>query len=292
MVAGGRLQFEFLPVSDAETIIVELDLPIGTSLDETEAIVSAHRGCRREPAGDDVGLDDRSACRRASMTRAASRTRGLGTHLGQLFVELLPTEAARSRVVARHPSRFASDVGTIGARRRARRVLGDPGRWPAGKDITMFIDRPARTRRDARRRGRCVHGAAREMDGVFDITDDDAVGQREVAGRAEARRRGARTHVGAAVARQVRGALYGLDAHVYSAHQEDIDVRVRLAETSRRSLHEIENLWIIAPGGTPVPLVEIAELTEGNSYNTIKRVDRRRAIHVTADVPRRTRVPK
>ncbi len=86
------------------------------------------------------------------------------------------------------------------------------------------------------------------------------------------------------VAEQVRGALFGLDPHVFSARREDIDVRVRLDAASRRSLHAIENMWLIGKDGRRVPLQEIAALTESNSYNTIHRVNRRRATTVTADV--------
>ncbi|MHC4911043.1 MAG: efflux RND transporter permease subunit, partial [Planctomycetota bacterium] len=85
------------------------------------------------------------------------------------------------------------------------------------------------------------------------------------------------------VARQVRGSLFGLDAHVFSKDREDIDVRVRLDERTRRSLRAIEELWVISPRGDRVPLVEIAELVDDTGYSTIKRVDRRRTVTVSAE---------
>jgi hydrophobic/amphiphilic exporter-1 (mainly G- bacteria), HAE1 family len=87
----------------------------------------------------------------------------------------------------------------------------------------------------------------------------------------------------AEVAQQVRGALFGLEAHVFSEREEDIDVRVRIDEASRRSLQAIENMWVIAIDGRRVPLQEIANLRESNSYSTIRRVNRKRAVTVTAD---------
>jgi hydrophobic/amphiphilic exporter-1 (mainly G- bacteria), HAE1 family len=88
---------------------------------------------------------------------------------------------------------------------------------------------------------------------VYDIADDSTAGQREIQ---------INLKPGAAalgfttsdVANQMRGALFGLDAHVYAAAQEDIDVRVRLDEATRRDLYAVENLWIISPAGRPVPL--------------------------------------
>jgi multidrug efflux pump subunit AcrB len=61
-------------------------------------------------------------------------------------------------------------------------------------------------------------------------------------------------------------------------------VRVRLDEETRRRLSAIENLWVISPAGERVPLPEIAELSDGSSYATIKRIDGERAITVTAEV--------
>jgi len=60
-------------------------------------------------------------------------------------------------------------------------------------------------------------------------------------------------------------------------------VRVRLDEDSRQSLDAIENMWVLSSTGVYAALSEIAELTEGTSYSTIRRVDRRRAVSVTAD---------
>ena len=85
------------------------------------------------------------------------------------------------------------------------------------------------------------------------------------------------------VARQVRGFLYGLDAHVFAQRQEDIDVRVRLDEQTRQSLFAIENSWLVSPTGKLVPLSEIAQITETTTYSTIKRIDRQRAVTVSAD---------
>ena len=44
----------------------------------------------------------------------------------------------------------------------------------------------------------------------------------------------------------------------------------------------------MSPTGRRVPLQEIASLSEGSSYNTIHRIDRRRTTTVSADTPRHT----
>jgi hydrophobic/amphiphilic exporter-1 (mainly G- bacteria), HAE1 family len=85
------------------------------------------------------------------------------------------------------------------------------------------------------------------------------------------------------VARQVRGFLFGLEAHVFADREEDIKVRVRLDEGTRRSIYQVENSWIVTPTGRQVPLSEVAGIEERSTYATIKRVDRQRAITITAE---------
>ena len=151
---------------------------------------------------------------------------------------------------------------------------------PAGADITYQIRcaDPETARAAASR----LKLALARFEGVYSINDDDFSTQREL--RVTLREGAAAMGLNSAdVARQVRGILFGLDAHTYSADREDIDVRVRLDEASRARIDSITDLWIATPTGGRVPLSEVADVTEDNAYAAVKRVDRERAITVTAD---------
>jgi multidrug efflux pump subunit AcrB len=276
LVAGGRLEFTFLPDSDSETIVVDLRTPIGTALTETSSVVqriervaAAQSETRSVSAlvGVRTNADDMSGVTAA----------GFGTHLGQVYVELLPVEQ-RDRESAQVIARIREQVGPLDGVESLKfsEIQGGPG----GTDITIHV------------RGEAGSGMLEvvellkrrlgEFEGIYDVADDNADGQREV----QIRLKPGAAALGftlADVAGQVRGALFGIDAHVFSAEQEDIDVRVRLEEDTRRSLWAIENIWLVSPTGDRVPLPEIAELTEESSYSTVRRIDRRRSITVTAD---------
>ena len=279
MVTGGRTEFTFIPKSDSETIIIELNMPVGTPIERTEEIVRRiEDAAAAQPethtistlVGVQAKVDDTSGITAA----------GIGTHLGQLFVELTPVEQRvergqrESSVVIdaiRRDIGLLDGIESIGF----SEIQGGPG----GKDITIEITGDDEAAADTVIEE--VKGLLASKQGVYDIADDKSAGQREV----QINLKPGAAALGftvANVAQQVRGALFGLDPHVFSAHREDIDVRVRLDEKSRQSLHAIENMWVISPTGTRVPLQEIAELAEGNSYSTIRRVNRRRAVSVTA----------
>ena len=79
-----------------------------------------------------------------------------------------------------------------------------------------------------------------------------------------------------------QGMEFGIDAHVFSRNREEINVRVRLADEGRSRLQDLEQMWVVTASGSSVPLSEIALLEESTGYSAIRRLDRRRAISVTA----------
>jgi multidrug efflux pump subunit AcrB len=86
------------------------------------------------------------------------------------------------------------------------------------------------------------------------------------------------------LARQVRQAFYGEEAQRIQRGRDDVRIMVRYPRDQRASLGDLENMRIRAPGGIEVPFSTVAEAEIGRGYSTIDRVDRRRAINVTAKV--------
>jgi multidrug efflux pump subunit AcrB len=127
-----------------------------------------------------------------------------------------------------------------------------------------------------------LKAALGQFSGVKDISDDADDAQRElrIALTPQALAMGFTT---LDVARQIRTAVFGIEAHTFSEDREDVDVRVQFDERSRRRLSTLEELWLVSPAGTAVPLVEVADVTEGRGYSTIRRVDRERTVTVSAD---------
>jgi len=275
LVVGGRAKYTFLTESDAETIIVDIRMPIGTTVQKTNEIVSViENAARQQP---EVTRMESTIGQRFNVDTGSADA--FASHIAQIFVELKATEER---------NRESGQIITA-IRRSLQGKLADVDRLnftemsggPTGPDITIQV-----RGNDLKQMDELVgeiKSTLANYDGVFDIADDNELGQREmrITLKPGAAAIGFST---AEVARQVRGSLYGIDAHVFADLREDIDVRVRLDEQTRRNVHEMEQLWLISPTGKPVPLTEIAEIKEGLTYSTIKRVDRRRNITITADV--------
>ena len=84
--------------------------------------------------------------------------------------------------------------------------------------------------------------------------------------------------------RQVRQAFYGEEAQRIQRGRDDIRVMVRYPEADRRSLGDLENMRIRTPNGGEVPFSQVAEVEPGRGFAPIRRVNRNRAVNVTAAV--------
>jgi multidrug efflux pump subunit AcrB len=84
------------------------------------------------------------------------------------------------------------------------------------------------------------------------------------------------------LARQVREAFYGAEAQRLQRDNQEIRVMVRYPREQRRSVGNLENMWIRLPDGRELPFSSVAEYDMGKGYSFIKRIDGKRAVSVTA----------
>ncbi|HYE33364.1 MAG TPA: efflux RND transporter permease subunit, partial [Methylomirabilota bacterium] len=119
--------------------------------------------------------------------------------------------------------------------------------------------------------------------GIYDISDSFREGKQEIklAIKPEAEAVGLTLQD---LARQVRQGFYGEEAQSIQRGRDEVKVMVRYPEHDRRSLATLENMMIRTPNGAEVPFSTVATVSHGRGYASIKRVDRQRAINVTAGV--------
>jgi multidrug efflux pump subunit AcrB len=86
------------------------------------------------------------------------------------------------------------------------------------------------------------------------------------------------------VGAQLRGAFFGSLALRLLRGTNEIEVRVKLPESERKRLHNLEDLVIRTPSGAEVPLFDVAEVRQGEAFTSIHRRDGRRVVTVSMDV--------
>jgi len=122
-----------------------------------------------------------------------------------------------------------------------------------------------------------------EFDGVFDIRNSFSSGSQEIQLdiKPEAEILGLTlTDLG----RQVRQAFYGEEAQRIQRGRDELKVMVRFPEAERRSVSDLENMWIRTPSGNEVPFYQVAEVKIGTGFSSITRVNQKRSISISADI--------
>ena len=281
MVATGRLQFILFETDDAETVNVTITMPIGTPLEKTAAVVAKY---------EQVCLDIPEIQSTFAMAGAVSDLEGAGgdsssSHLGQLILELQSAED-RDRTSVAIQDEIRERVGPIPDAKNVR-MEGMSG-GPSGPALNFTVVGDSIDQLDiavAR-----IKEILSEYPAVYAIADDSDRGQREL----RFTLRDGASELGftrANLGRQIQAAVFGIEAFTFAGNREDIDVRVTMPQRVRRSSAAVENMYVFTPDGTPVPITEVAEITESQAYATIRRLDRKRAISVQADVYRQLANP-
>ncbi|MGP1345313.1 MAG: efflux RND transporter permease subunit [Phycisphaerales bacterium] len=273
MLGGGRVPFNFLGVEDAETMNIELRMPIGTPAAQTDVMVRRIEAAAL--AQPEVSSAYASVGSIGSLEENSSSS---NPHLGQVILELVPVERRdRSSDEVRFAIREA--LGELPGVKSLR--IENVGGGPSGPGITLTV--VGENIESLQAVGDGIKELLNEFEGVVDIADDNDTGRREL----RITLRDAAKELGfteAILARQIRGAVFGLEAHTFPGDREDVDVRVIYPESDRRSLAELESMWVFSARGVAAPLSEVAAVEETEGYATIRRLDRRRAVTVSADV--------
>ena len=289
MVLAGWVAFHFFPSPEAEVIAASVTMPQGTPAAVTSAAVGklevgADRLRRevRDLTGTDVFRHIYTAVGDQPMAARGpgamfSRNSSTASHVGEVMIEIAPAEERELRA-EELGNRWREQAGPIP---EATEVSFQTSGMSFGDDVDVMLVGPDvdRLRVAANR----VKEHLRAYAGVYDISDTFQEGKEEL----KLAITPAAETLGLSLqdlGRQVRQAFYGEEAQRIQRGRDDIRVMVRYPADQRRSLGNLENMRIRTPDGTEVPFGHVAVVEPGRGFASIKRVDRNRAVNVTASV--------
>ncbi|HOF39994.1 MAG TPA: efflux RND transporter permease subunit [Candidatus Hydrogenedentes bacterium] len=129
-----------------------------------------------------------------------------------------------------------------------------------------------------------VRQEIKDVPGLVDLRDDYNKGKPEVqvvVDRQEAWRMGLSTQL---IGLTVQAAINGRKAADFREGDEEYDVTVRFPKAFREDLGNINTMNLIAIDGRRVPFSSVAHIEQGAGLGSIKRIDRKRTVTVSADV--------
>ncbi|MCX8035727.1 MAG: efflux RND transporter permease subunit [Candidatus Sumerlaeia bacterium] len=140
----------------------------------------------------------------------------------------------------------------------------------------------------------------RNVDALVDLRDDYVVGRPEIKVLIDRERAALFNLTAAEIAYMVRTAMSGSKVGVYREGEDEYDIIVRLPERLRRLDPEtsptaamanpiamLERLRISDRMGNQIPLTSVADIRTTSGLSTIRRIDQKRTVTVTANVVQR-----
>jgi multidrug efflux pump subunit AcrB len=214
---------------------------------------------------------------------SGSPVSGGSAEVGQVSLALVPPEERTVDVSTRQLVKaWRRAIGDIpGAKELTYRAEIGRGGDPidvqlTGQDFTVLSEIAA-----------AVNEQLHQYPGVFDIRDSFEDGKPEIklTLRPEAELLGLST---TELGRQVRQAFFGDEAQRIQRGRDDVRVMVRYPENERRDVGSLDTMRIRSADGSEVPFGNVAAVEMGHGFSTIRRVDRRRVVNVTADIDKKT----
>ncbi len=80
--------------------------------------------------------------------------------------------------------------------------------------------------------------------------------------------------------------VFGLEAGKYRQFNDEYDITIRLPLLQRQNIDDLFRLQVPDTAGNPIPLSSLGEFHYSGGYGDINRIDQKRVVTITADVPK------
>ena len=272
LVASGLVRFVFFPEIDADFVMAEVELQDGAPESLIRDIVERMDAELREVNAEikaESGTDMDVAESLFAYVWEGTRAR--------MQVELNKSED-RPVTPKDVEQRWRAKVGEIAGTKELRFYSGM--HMGGGRPIQIALKGTDH---------RMVEQAAEELtahlrtyDGLYEIKSSANDGPEELKLRIRPEADGLGVTL-ADLARQVREAFYGAEAQRIQRGNEEVRVMVRYPRSERKSVGNLENMWIRMPDGREVPFDSVADYEIVQGYNAIKRMDGQTAVSVESN---------
>ena len=272
---------EFMPISDQGMMLLGVKMPIGTSLDETDKIISQIENDLVDMNGISaiasfVGLDEASRSESVALGLGAA-----GVNEAQIFIRLRDKKdrkysAAEIQEIIRKklPKIRDMEINFMDM----GKILISGSSFPVeikvfGKDLDILKNVSDEIARKVQ-----------NIEGVRDIDTTLSQGKPELVIDID---REKASYLGLTVGQiglAVKNSMQGVVATQLRQGGEETDIRIRYDKIYRDDIEQIENLTIITPFGSQIPLKQVAQVSENKGPIKINREDQLRVVAVTANV--------
>lgn len=150
-------------------------------------------------------------------------------------------------------------------------------------DISLNLGISSDRFEDQQAAAMAVTSALKQFPGVFNVRDGLQGERAEIEIKMKPHAETMGIHL-ADIAKQVRQGFFGEEIQRIPRRNEDVKVMLRYPLSERTRLDQLNEVRIRTNAGHEIALEDLADIEIVPGYTSIKRVDRKRNIHITADV--------
>ena len=264
---------EFMPMANDETFMIEIELPRGTRIEETDRVAM-----RVEEL-----LLDTPEVKAEHVVIGHSSSSDTEDSKGAFFIVNLVDQSERTRTVEEVDQDIRRRVLQVPGIVKYNfvnlqsRSMGGSGGKPIevkifGKDLGVLSE----LSQEAARR-------MNEIEGLVDVEETFTFGSPELQIRFDRERMAQLSLETSRVARLMETAVKGKVASRFRQMGEEFDIRVRLSEKDRDSFHDLSALTLTTPAGAHIRLGDVAGVEVGSGPVRIFRDDQKRSVSILAN---------
>ncbi|MCZ6722702.1 MAG: efflux RND transporter permease subunit, partial [Gammaproteobacteria bacterium] len=277
LIVGGKTGWQFFPSPESTTVYANVRFVAGTSEEIVDKFLAQ---TERELQNTMDSYDEKIVSTYYSM-HASSSGRGraiTGQRNGSLYVELVSSENRETEnreFIKNWRKRIVLPAGIDSFKLSSRRV------GPGDRDLSIRLT--GTTPHQLKNAALDLAEALSGIPGISAVDDDLPYGREQLiytlspAGEA----------LGLSIndiGQQLRAAYDGIILQRFQEGADEVEVRLQLPDTEKRSMTSLYQLPIQLPNGEFVPLESVAEWSSNQGFEALRHFNGKLSVDVTADV--------
>ena len=279
LAMGKRLAFNFFPTPESPVLIANITFVAGTPEERVqEFLAEVSNAMYQADEALGGGLIHAAVTEQGRILVGDGNFTRTGDRFALVRCELIPADARTVRN-REFQSKWQDNIHLSPGVESLS--IYTPQGGPPGRDIEVSLSgENIDSLKDAAEE---LKAKLRSIQGVTAISDNTPFGREqliyELTPQGEALGLSERD-----IGSQLRAAYDGQIAQLFTELGDEIEVRVTLPDSERRSLASLESLPIILPSGDAVPLPSLVSLRLNRGFEALRHTDGKLAVKVSADV--------
>jgi len=278
LIPLGILKVEMFGATDNTRLYIDIDAPKGTTLETTSALTEEVEK-RLFGFPEIKSFVSNIGAYGADSLSDFSVNSGSTPNIARITIDLYEKDH-REKTSMQLAEEFREIVKDIpGPEIKVQELVTGPP-----SDRPIYIRVKGENLEDLKQVAREYAKTLEAMQGTRDVEDGIETGAPELQVRVNKAKAAALGLNDMTVALGVRNAVYGLTATTFKNNQDEIDVVIRTTKERLKTVEDIKNLYFYSNSGQSIPFLQVAEIVDSESLNSIDHEEMKRLIYVSASI--------